>query len=782
WQFLEQFPAAQDCAYKFIACEDKPGIPRPALDSWDTEYMQENRWDEESASFVPVEPESDPMNITFDNLAPEVQNAVMVKFDACENITVDMVISAQELLQEDMATFDGHIVEALMKMPEVNAMYPELKLHAIGWVKHKCKPAAKWPEIQAEMRIWKKRRESERKETGKYISVVDIARSRVNQQNTENAAEKTGAVTVAVRREYKQTWKTLDNELACALWPGDVDAGNIDGTIHRWATNEVIDKDREDWKRISASMRKQPEALAYDRQTIFGLVRERPIDIHKDPVALNKYISEYLTTKGVFEHEETDQSSADAILSSAAQTDPVETAESNSQKNEILVEAEPSVEREGPFYFVFTDKDGEKYGRANKLSGLDKALAAGGTEISKEEYFARKNGTYTGLQQNTDTAEDSEQPEPVKVTADEVNKIMQAANISQPDTDKLLAASRGEFVEGISDPNDPKWVKGIETRDFENQNQPESEQNDQKAEQNSPNALQNEPETKQPEPEEQQEPEKVCTACGQIGGGNCPDCGAVMGDATYQETFDEKNRAEVQEDDPEEMEGAEHPNNENAGNDQHHTSDSETGEAADPLIAVNGHHVITSTSRVWIHLSVDLETMGTNPDAPINSIGGTFFDPATGEMGPEFSKAIDLETSGGIIDRKTIKWWAKRSREAQSAIFTDEISLDVALRLFIEFIEKNSGGCFVQVWGNGANFDNVILRRSYERQGIPCPWLYYNDRDVRTIVELGNAIGFDVRMAIPFEGVPHNALDDARHQAKQVSAIWQKLIPSQADF
>ncbi|EOJ4079782.1 3'-5' exoribonuclease, partial [Escherichia coli] len=627
-----------------------------------------------------------------------------------------------------------------------------------------------------------KRRESERKETGKYISVVDIARSRVNQQNTENAAEKTGAVTVAVRREYKQTWKTLDNELACALWPGDVDAGNIDGTIHRWATNEVIDKDREDWKRISASMRKQPEALAYDRQTIFGLVRERPIDIHKDPVALNKYISEYLTTKGVFEHEETDQSSADAILSSAAQTDPVETAESNSQKNEILVEAEPSVEREGPFYFVFTDKDGEKYGRANKLSGLDKALAAGGTEISKEEYFARKNGTYTGLQQNTDTAEDSEQPEPVKVTADEVNKIMQAANISQPDTDKLLAASRGEFVEGISDPNDPKWVKGIETRDFENQNQPESEQNDQKAEQNSPNALQNEPETKQPEPEEQQEPEKVCTACGQIGGGNCPDCGAVMGDATYQETFDEKNRAEVQEDDPEEMEGAEHPNNENAGNDQHHTSDSETGEAADPLIAVNGHHVITSTSRVWIHLSVDLETMGTNPDAPINSIGGTFFDPATGEMGPEFSKAIDLETSGGIIDRKTIKWWAKRSREAQSAIFTDEISLDVALRLFIEFIEKNSGGCFVQVWGNGANFDNVILRRSYERQGIPCPWLYYNDRDVRTIVELGNAIGFDVRMAIPFEGVPHNALDDARHQAKQVSAIWQKLIPSQADF
>ncbi|CAD6115786.1 exonuclease [Escherichia coli] len=782
WQFLEQYPAAQDCAYKFLVCEDKPGMARPALDSWDTEYMQENRWDEECASFVPVGPESDPMNVNFDKLSLEVQNAVLVKFGTCENITVDMAIDAQELLQEDVATFDGHTVEALMKTPEINAMYPERKLFAIGWVKHKCKPGAKWPEIQAELRNWKKRQDAERKETGKYTSVVDLDRARVNRQNTENPAGKINPVTSVIHREYKQTWKTLDRELACALWPGDIDAENIDGSIHRWAKNEVIDKDREDWKRISASMRKQPDALRYSRQTIFGLVRERPIDIHKDPVALNKYITEYLTTKGVFEDEETDQSTADVLQSSAAQTDAVETEVSDTQKNESALEAEPSVEREGPFYFLFTDKDGEKYGRANKLSGLEKALASGATEITKEEYFARKNGTYSGSQQNTGASDTTAQPEPVKVTADEVNKIMRAANISQPDANQLLAASRGEFVEGISDPNDPKWVKGIETRDSVNQNQQKSEQNDQKAKQNSPNALQNEPETKQPEPVVQQEPEKICTTCGQTGGGNCPDCGAVMGEATYQETFDEENQVEVQENDPEEMEGAEHPHKENAGSAQDHASDNETGETADPLIAVNGHHKITSTSRVWNHLSVDLETMGTNPDAPINSIGCKFFDPATGEMGPEFSKAIDLETSGGIIDRKTIKWWAKRAREAQSAIFTDEIPLDDALLQLREFINENSGESFVQIWGNGANFDNVILRRSYERQGIPCPWRYYNDRDVRTIVELGNSIGFDVRMAIPFEGVPHNALDDARHQAKQVSAIWQNLIPSQADF
>ncbi|EKG7250958.1 3'-5' exoribonuclease [Escherichia coli] len=783
WQFLEQYPAAQDCAYKFLVCEDKPGMPRPAIDSWDTEYMQENRWDEESASFIPVEPESDPMNVNFDKLPLEVQNAVLVKFGTCENITVDMAIDAQELLQEDVATFDGHIVEALMKTPEINAMYPERKLFAIGWVKHKCNPGAKWPEIQAELRNWKKRQGAERKETGKYTSVVDLASARVNQQNTENSAGKINPVTAAICREYKQTWKTLDEELAYALWPGDIDAGNIDGSIHRWAKNEVIDKDREDWKRISASMRKQPDALRYSRQTIFGLVRERPIDIHKDPVALNKYITEYLTTKGVFEDDEgTNQGTANTLSSPVPETDAVETEVSDTQKNESALEDEPSVEREGPFYFLFTDKDGEKYGRANKLSGLNKALAAGATEITKEEYFARKNGTYSGSQQNTGASDTIAQPEPVKVTADEVNKIMQAANISQPDANKLLAVSRGEFVAGISDPNDPKWVKGIETRDSVSQNQQESEQNGQKAEQNSPNALQNEPETKQPKPVAQQEVEKVCTACGQSGGGNCPDCGAVMGDATYQKTFDEENQVEVQENDPEEMEGAEHPHKENPGGNQHHASDNKTGETADHSIKVNGHHEITSTSRTCDHLMIDLETMGKNPDAPIISIGAIFFDPQTGDMGPEFSKTIDLETAGGVIDRDTIKWWLKQSREAQSAIMTDEIPLDDALLQLREFIDENSGEFFVQVWGNGANFDNTILRRSYERQGIPCPWRYYNDRDVRTIVELGKAIDFDARTAIPFEGERHNALDDARYQAKYVSAIWQKLIPSQADF
>ncbi|HAN8655914.1 TPA: exonuclease, partial [Escherichia coli] len=451
------------------------------------------------------------------------------------------------------------------------------------------------------------------------------------------------------------TFDALDVEIAAATLPMDFNIYEIPGSVYRRA-KEIVLKKESPFREWSAALRATPGILDYSRAAIFALIRSAHPEFYHYPGRLQGYINANLT--------ETDHENPTAETLMAARHTP---------EKDILEEINGGLAAECKTEEEKNDEDNPQ------PSG---AMA---DEQATAETMA------------ADTVEHHQDPQPlddksqVKVTADEVNKIMQAANISQPDADKLLAASRGEFVAGISDPNDPKWVKGIETRDSVNQNQQESEQNDQKAEQNSPNALQNEPETKQPEPVVQQEPEKICTACGQTGGGNCPDCGAVMGDATYQETFDEENQVEVQENDPKEMEGAEHPHKENAGSAQDHASDSETGETADPLITVNGHHVITSTSRTCDHLMIDLETMGKNPDAPIISIGAIFFDPQTGDMGPEFSKTIDLETAGGVIDRDTIKWWLKQSREAQSAIMTDEIPLDDALLQLREFIDENSG-------------------------------------------------------------------------------------------
>ncbi|EOJ4707652.1 RecE family exodeoxyribonuclease, partial [Escherichia coli] len=342
------------------------------------------------------------------------------------------------------------------------------------------------------------------------------------------------------------TLDTLDVEAAAATLPMDFNIYEIPVSVYRRA-KEIVLKKESPFREWSAALRATPGILDYSRAAIFALIRSAHPEFYHYPGRLQGYINANLT--------ETDHENPTAETLMAARHTP---------EKDILEEI----------------NDG--------LAAECKTEEEKNDEENPQPSGAMADEQATAETMAADTVEHHQDPQPlddksqVKVTAEEVNKIMEAADISRPDADKLLAASRGEFVEGISDPNDSKWVKGIETCDSVNQNQLETEQNDQKAEQNSQNALQDEPETKQSEPVAQQEEEKVCTACGQSGGGNCPDCGAVMGDATYQETFDEKNQAEVQEDDPEEIEGAEHPNNENAGNDQHHTSDSETGEAADP--------------------------------------------------------------------------------------------------------------------------------------------------------------------------------------------------------
>ncbi|EEC7728892.1 exonuclease [Escherichia coli] len=542
------------------------------------------------------------------------------------------------------------------------------------------------------------------------------------------------------------TLDTLDVEIAAATLPMDFNIYEIPVSVYRRA-KEIVLKKESPFREWSPALRATPGILDYSRAAIFALIRSAPPEFYHYPGRLQGYINANLT--------ETDHENPTTETLTAARHTP---------EKDILEEINGGLAAECK---TEEEKNNEENPQPSGAMADEQATA---------ETMA------------ADTVEHHQDPQPlddksqVKVTAEEVNKIMEAADISRPDADKLLAASRGEFVEGISDPNDPKWVKGIETCDSVNQNQQETEQNGQKAEQNSPNALQNEPETKQPEPVVQQEEEKVCTACNQTGGGNCPDCGAVMGDATYQETFNEESQDEAREKDPEEMESAGLPNKECTEGDQHANGNNETGETANPLIKVNGHREITSTNRLWHHLMIDLETMGKNPDAPIASIGAVFFDPQTGEQGPEFSKIIDMGTCGGTVDISTIEWWLQRSGEARAAILADRIPLDDALLQLREFIDENSGEFFVQVWGNGANFDNVILRRSYERQEIPCPWRYTNDRDVRTMVALGLVMDFDARNVTTFEGERHNALHDARYQAKYVSAIWQKLFPSQADF
>ncbi len=314
----------------------------------------------------------------------------------------------------------------------------------------------------------------------------------------------------------------------------DVDIYNLH-PAHAKRIEEIIAENKPPFSVFRDKFITMPGGLDYSRAIVVASVKEAPIGIEVIPAHVTEYLNKVLTETA---HANPDPEIVDIACGRSSAPMPQRVTEEGKQDDE------------------------EKPQPSGAMA--DEQATAETVEPNATEHH-----------QNTQPLDAQSQVNPVEAEYQKKLAELHEARKNIPsknpvDADKLLAASRGEFVDGISDPNDPKWVKGIQTRDSVYQNQPETEKTS--------------PDVKQPEPVVQQEPEIVCNACGQTGGDNCPDCGAVMGDATYQETFDEENQVEAKENDPVEMEGAEHPHNENAGSDPHRDCSDETGEVAAPVI------------------------------------------------------------------------------------------------------------------------------------------------------------------------------------------------------
>ncbi|HFP5147811.1 TPA: exodeoxyribonuclease VIII [Escherichia coli] len=313
----------------------------------------------------------------------------------------------------------------------------------------------------------------------------------------------------------------------------DLDIYNLH-PAHAKRIEEIIAENKPPFSVFRDKFITMPGGLDYSRAIVVASVKEAPIGIEVIPAHVTEYLNKVLTET---DHANPDPEIVDIACGRSSAPMPQRVTEEGKQDDE------------------------------------EKPQPSGTTAVEQGEAETMEPDA-TEHHQDTQPLDAQSQVNSVDAKYQELRAELHEARKNIPsknpvDADKLLAASRGEFVDGISDPNDPKWVKGIQTRDSVYQNQPETEKTS--------------PDVKQPEAVVQQEPEIVSNACGQTGGDNCPDCGAVTGDATYQETFDEENQVEAKEKDPVEMEGAEHPHNENAGSDPHRDCSDETGEASAPV-------------------------------------------------------------------------------------------------------------------------------------------------------------------------------------------------------
>jgi exodeoxyribonuclease VIII len=173
-------------------------------------------------------------------------------------------------------------------------------------------------------------------------------------------------------------------------------------------------------------------------------------------------------------------------------------------------------------------------------------------------------------------------------------------------------------------------------------------------------------------------------------------------------------------------------------------------------------------------IMVDLETMGNGSDAAIIAIGAVAFSEDK-LSDSEFYQVVDLQSSvdaGLKIDPSTVLWWMKQSDDARQALFKPgSDDLYSTLYRFGNWIEDVTSGAAKKdrhVWGNGATFDNMILRSAFELTGEPIRWEYYGDLCYRTLKKLYPSIKL-IRT-----GTHHNALDDAKSQAEHAMALLAK--------
>lgn len=175
---------------------------------------------------------------------------------------------------------------------------------------------------------------------------------------------------------------------------------------------------------------------------------------------------------------------------------------------------------------------------------------------------------------------------------------------------------------------------------------------------------------------------------------------------------------------------------------------------------------------------LDLETLATSPDALVVSVGAVIFDPNTDVLGPTFyAELSDLplqQERGRRIDANTVVWWMAQDAMARQ-VFAEKpddapnrLTTSGALLSFMELVAA-AGGRDARIWGNGADFDNIIWGSLYGDFGLKRPWSYSKNRCFRTM-----KAGYP-HVKVAREGVHHNALDDAITQAKHLQAIMKAM-------
>lgn len=184
-----------------------------------------------------------------------------------------------------------------------------------------------------------------------------------------------------------------------------------------------------------------------------------------------------------------------------------------------------------------------------------------------------------------------------------------------------------------------------------------------------------------------------------------------------------------------------------------------------------------------MHVMIDIETLGTSPNAVILQIGAVAFNTAGMDSeGINYNVSVlDQLAINSSIDSGTIGWWFDTvTPDARRSVLIREniVSLADALDNVNAYITKCFGSDKPKksnkVWANSPSFDLVILRNAMQACGIEPAWKYYQEADVRTLRYICDE-QLNVNTVDKYVGVAHNAVDDAHNQALSVIFFLESI-------
>ncbi len=171
------------------------------------------------------------------------------------------------------------------------------------------------------------------------------------------------------------------------------------------------------------------------------------------------------------------------------------------------------------------------------------------------------------------------------------------------------------------------------------------------------------------------------------------------------------------------------------------------------------------------NVMLDIRVLGKSPDSPIFAVECVFFEPSTGQIGPEYYRAVDIRTAGSIYPEAALQLMKGDSAERAEIINATCTALDAVEGVcrFISSTTSKHEKLFC--WSAGDSLSVAALAHAVSRYNLE-PFLPpFEVRNLPTLIHIAGVTGY----------APHPrrsksyVLTDAVYRAEQTCEIWQRL-------